>query len=431
MSTSARVFDMPLSHVRRQRARVTDEDATAQPASVFADMADGALALHFLATRAGFEFKELKFVMLIAGLCGESGELSVFDKVLAEDHARCTDRTIRQWRADYLAGVEAWGGGPLEMTPGEYVAERQRYESFTYTVAPSWAAAVDVTVEEARRHPAYATDRVRCIEQIARGVYDEIPDAPAGKDRKRKPRKSLRSPVIQALTNARKNLDKVRPALDGLPSRMRAAFLAGNGENIRETLEAMQEEIAGLLSAVSETVERGGVEDIPEISSGIPPRASAEGADAAGDGQEGGAHFRVNKNSNTRKSPDPPAEVEHTPEDRAAFDAMASRLRAPPVRSATVALHTADDDPPGEAEAHEHIARLLKLKLIGVDEAIAMKGRVSDEEFRRELARRCTVENLEAEAVAHELTVEYDAGEVGESSAYVGYPLELDPDAEN
>lgn len=337
---TAKVYDMTPSQLRRQVKRQSSGEA--RP-SVFSAMADGSLAAQFFFNLAGFEFGETKFFMKIVELCGEGGRpVEVFDEKLAE-HARCTDRTIRAWRAAYIARAQTINFWPLLIAEGEYDQYRQRYKPTSYSVAI--ADHIERAVTLARSMPEYERDRVEAVRRAAEECYDDIPDAPAQR-RVRKPKKSRRSPVMQSLEKAAKNLDQGKHALDALTDRQRAALVAGQGEDLRRRLDELQAQIDNLRASISETVEEAEVDDMPEKISGIPPAESS---------------FREDINTNTRKLPDEPEpETEHPPEAVSLFDGLCERLTKPLIQSAELVL--AADSPPRVPDDNERAERAAILE---------------------------------------------------------------------
>jgi PAS domain-containing protein len=372
MTQRATVHDFEPAQFRR---KLRDAGEALDARGVFSDMTDGAAVMQLFFNFAGFEWKETKIFLPVAELCGDAGvSVSLYDDELAE-HARCTDRTVRNWRRDYLARAATVSFHPLEIAEGEYDAVKQRYERTGYTVAPAVAEAVEQAVAEARVMPDYSMARMSCLERAARIEYDGIPDAPAKKDRARRPKKSLQPQVKKSFESARKSLGKGRRALLELGERRRAALLAGQGEELREVLLAMRGEIDELLSEISEDIEEKEVNDMPEKLSGIPP-----------DERERGDAFRV-EDKNTRKPPDEP-EPEHSPEAVAAFDALTRKLTAPRVRSVEVELRVVPDAIPNEKAIHTRVAELVRAKQITGAEGMEFKSKAHDTTFRREFAER-------------------------------------------
>ena len=347
MGTRARVIEMPLAQLRRSLGSLPS--GATQP-GVFSDMTDGAAVMQLFFNLAGFEWKETKIFLPVAELCGAAGRtVSLYDDELAE-HARCTDRTVRNWRRDYLARAATVSFHPLEVAEGEYDRDKQRYERTRYTVAEAVAEQIERAVAAARAMPDYATDRMECLERAARVAYDDIPDAPAKKGRKRKPKKSLQPEVIKSLTSAQKGIEKGRRALDELGERRRAALLAGQGEELRDLLLAMRGEIESMLSEISEDAESVEVDDIPENLSGIPP---APDLDSEQDSEQPKNAFREDINTYTRKVPDEPDEPSLSPEAEAVFDGLMRRLTAPKVRSVEIVLREPEEGPPDEAGGYQ------------------------------------------------------------------------------
>ena len=373
MSTSAKVIDVPFSQFRKSAP------TPAAAAGVFKDMTDGAAVVQFFFNLAGFEWKETKIFLPVAELCGDPGRsVSLYDEELAE-HARCTDRTVRNWRRDYLARAATVSFHPLEIAEGDYDRDKQRYERTRYTVAEAVAEQVERAVATARAMPDYSKDRMGCLERAARLAYDDIPDAPAQRARKRRPQKSLQPEAVKSFERAKKSLEKGRRALAELEERWRAALLAGRGGELRELLLSMRGEIDEILSGISEDVEPIEVDDKPENLSGIPPQSMSDGGEDLQPERSGKNAFRV-EDKNTRKPPDP--------ESAAIFDDVCSRLTAPKVRSTTIALRTPEPAPPEESEVRERIAVLVEEGELDDESARGFEELAHDPELRRAFARR-------------------------------------------
>jgi hypothetical protein len=381
MGTSAKVVDISLGHFRREPLPPAEESTYA---GVFSDMTDGAAVMQLFFNFAGFEWKETKIFLPVAELCGDAGRsVSLYDEELAE-YARCTDRTVRSWRRDYLGRAATVSFHPLEIAEGEYDAEKQRYERTRYTVAEAIAEQIERAVAAARYMPEYETYRMKCLEDAARYCYDDIPDAPAKKARKRKPKKSLRPEVVKSFTSARKNIEKGRRALAELEERRRSALLAGQGEELRDLLLAMRGEIDEILAGISEDIEEKEVSYMPENLSGIPPSPETDGGEPNAAGPSGEGAFRVNT-KNTRKAPEEP---EQSPEAVAIFDNLCGRLKAPKVQTVTMPLREPEEDPPDEDEVRERIALLVESGVLDDDSARGFEELAHDAETRRAFAKR-------------------------------------------
>lgn len=366
MTIKATVHDFEPSAFRN---RLRGANSPAEGRGVFADMVDGATVMQLFFNYAGFEWKETKIFLPVAELCGESGRpVCLYDDELAE-HARCTDRTVRNWRRDYLLRAETVSFHPLEVAEGEYDHIKQRYERTAYTVAPAVAEAVERAVAAARLMPEYQSDRMGCLERAARPAYADIPDAPAKKDRKRKPGKSKLPAVVQSVKLARKSLGKGQVALREMPSRTRAAFIEEQGAEMREELLALQKQIGELLSAISQDAESVELDDKPEKLSGIPP--------------ERGDAFRVEDKGSTRKADEAP-----DPEAVAAFESITQRLTAPRVQTVAVELRVVPDAIPDEKAIHARVAELIGAKQITTAEGWDFKSKAHDASFRQQFAAR-------------------------------------------
>lgn len=382
MSTAAKVVDVPFGHFRKSAAHAPTPAAAA---GVFKDMTDGAAVMQLFFNLAGFEWKETKIFLPVAELCGDASRpVALYDEELAE-HARCTDRTVRNWRRDYLARAAVVSFHPLEIAEGEYDRDKQRYERTSYTVAEAVAEQVERAVAIARALPDYSKDRMECLERAARLAYDDIPDAPAQRARKRRPQKSLQPEAVKSFERAKRSIEQGRRALAELEERRRQALLAGRGGELRELLLSMRGEIDEILSGISEDVEPEEVSYIPENLSGIPPRAHVG---ASTDESDSSSRFRVDI-KNTRKRPEAISpEIEPDPESVTIFDDVCSRLRAPKVRSTTIPLRAPDPDPPEETEVRERIAVLVESGELDDESARGFEELAHDPETRRAFARR-------------------------------------------
>jgi hypothetical protein len=365
-------------------------------AGIFADLSDGVVVAQHLFNFYGFTGNGSKFALLVIGLCGEGGQaVEKYDEELAE-FARCSVRTIRTYRADYLAEARRLNCNPLGIVEGDYDRDRQRYERTRYCVTAEVATAIERAVTEARTLPAYPTDRLKALEQAAGLHYDDIPDAPPPA-RKRKPKKSQRAPVLQHLKNAGKHLARGKVALAEMPVGVRAALLAGEGENMRAALLAMQAEISALLVAIPEDIDSIGVDYIPAKVAGIPPARPDGEKTAAGQPAPPQTHFRVDqKKERGSKLPEP--EVEHSPESVAVFARLEDRARGkPPVRSVEVELCPPDRGSPltfadYTAAVQRHAAELQRARGVpkGEAEADALCEFGSFEKWRAEQAGEFT-----------------------------------------
>jgi hypothetical protein len=365
MTPTAQVLDFTPAQLQRRITR-SDTNGQTRQQGIFADLADGTIIAQFFLNFAGFEWDETKFFLLIIGLCGdEKRSVELFDEELAQ-HARCTDRTIRNWRAAYIGRTETINFAPLVIIEGEYNSDQQRYLPTTYCVGDV-AGKIEEAVVAARALPEYAKDRLAALERAATEHYEDLPDAPP-KRRRRKPKKSLRSPVIQSINNADKNLKKGKQALSEMSERMRAALLAGQGQDLREMLLSMRGEIDELLSVVSEEVDTKQLTYIPENFSGIPPAAEQADSEATEVGAGEQVRFREEDQIITRKRSEEP---DVSPEAVAAWNGIEGRLNRPKVQSVKIPLRPGglppeSDDPPDGTPLY------LEYRF-KIDEAISLK----------------------------------------------------------
>ncbi len=352
MST-ATVYDRDPARVRHI---VDAQRKGAAAVGIFADLCDGVVVAQHLFNFYGFSANGAKLALLVIGLCGEGGQaVEKYDEELAE-FARCSVRTIRTYRADYLAEARGLKCNPLGIVEGEYDRDRQRYERTRYCVTAEVATAIERAVAEARTLPNYSTDRLKALEQAAGLHYDDIPDAPPAA-RKRKPKKSQRAPVLKHLHNAQKNLVRGKVALAEMPVGVRSALLAGEGEKMRAALLEMQAEISKLLTQIPEDIDSIEVDYIPEISSGIPPPAGSDGEkEAAEQAAPPQTRFRVDQNK--ERGSKSTQNIEHSAESVVAFDNLLDRMRGQPsVQRVAVNLCPADRAAPTFADYTAAVAR--------------------------------------------------------------------------
>ncbi len=289
MSLTAPVHDFTPGAFRSKLARSASQPTAtprADAQSIFSDMADGVLTLDYGLTFAGFEYEERQLVPSVVGLLGDGEtELAMFDDNLA-DHLKCSPRTVRRWRAAYVEKSQAVNFGFLVITEGEYVAAEKRFQPTRYRFTDDAKAYVERTVNEARASANYAHDRRAAIEKAARAHYEDVPQAPPIK-RTVKPKRSNNVQIERDFINAKRNLDKGRTALDGLPERARNVFLgSGQGEELRALLLKLQSEVTDILQHFPQTTDNEQLNDIPDKMSGIPPLSGIPDED----GEDESAH---------------------------------------------------------------------------------------------------------------------------------------------
>src|SRR5205085_5784073 len=138
---AATVHDITPAQFKRMAERL--ETDTRPSPSILEDMADGILALDLALTFAGFSHEARQLTLSVVGLLGGSGEpLGVFDAELAT-HLKCSDRTIRRWRAAHNGEARRLRFSLLEITESEYEADHQRYKKTSYRfIASAYVEAV-------------------------------------------------------------------------------------------------------------------------------------------------------------------------------------------------------------------------------------------------------------------------------------------------
>lgn len=329
----AQFIDFSPAHARERAARrAIGKGAQQDTVGVFSDMADGVLALDFALTLGRCPHDARKLDLSIVGLLGD-GQTSVemFDKELA-GHIKCSDRTVRRYRADAIKARQTAYLTLIHITEGEYLPDQKLYAPTRYELAPGIKAFVEATIAQARRSPEYATNRRAAIEKAATDNYNDIPDAPPAL-RSRKPKRRETLQIERDFVNADRNLAKGQRTLDELSDRTRAAFLAGKqGEDLRLLLVKMQAEISELLQVFPQTVDEIEVEQVPDKLSGTPPASDSfvEGVTGAAVESEFGVRVEEEKTRTQDFEPDAAA--------CEAWDDLSARLNAPRARTVEVEI---------------------------------------------------------------------------------------------
>lgn len=329
MSATATVHDFTPGAFRKKLARHQMQTTpTPQPETetIFSDMADGILALDYALTFAKFTYDARQLVLSVAGLIGDAdGELAIFDEAFAE-HLKCSTRTVRRWRAEYMKLSRVFTFGFLEIIEGDYDPQEKRFLPTRYRFIGEAREYVERAVAEARQSSEYKRDRQAAIKKAAEACYTDLPEAPPI-DRNHKPKRSTTIQIERDFINAKKNLAKGQRTLGDLPERARTVFLAGTqGEELRALLLQMQQEIAGLLQDFPQTVDNVEVDHTPDILSGIPPCSEYESAHTS---QEQTAYVGGDENPEFTVRPSSSYTRTQDLEAAAVFDRLDERLRAP------------------------------------------------------------------------------------------------------
>jgi hypothetical protein len=303
-------------------------------------MADGNLATEFIFSFAGFSYTESHLVLALIGIIGAGNDgIELYDEDIAEI-AKCDTRTIQRWRKAYLDKASSLNFWPLGIKQGEYDQSKQRYMPTGYRV--TFTGTLEQIVATARNYADYTSDRVQAVERAAGLYYEDIEQAPP-KMRKRKPKPAPQTPLAH-LNAASKKLLTAQNSLQAMPLRQRQAFINGQGEELRMTLDAMRLQMAemeAVLSAVPATVETKDVEYIPDKMSGIPPLPENELAYVV---------ERTKEESTTLPEP----ETVHTAAAVAAWDSVVDRFRRPQVTRSEVEIQSSVPDT-GEVGELEYI----------------------------------------------------------------------------
>jgi hypothetical protein len=338
MSTNVATFtDYTPARLKRQTQQPT---ATTRAESIISDMADGNLATEFIFSFAGFSYTESHLVLALVGIIGDRQDaIAFYDEDIAEI-AKCNVRTIQRWRKSYMEKATSLNFWPLEIKQGEYDQSKQRYLPTGYRV--TFTGTLEQIVATARNYADYASDRIKAVERAAGLYYEDIEQAPP-KMRKRKPKPAPQTPLAH-LNAASKKLMSAQNSLQAMPDRQRQAFINGQGEELRMTLDAMRLQMAemeAVLSGIPATVETKDVEYIPDKMSGIPPPSEKAAAYVV---------ERTKEESTTLPEP----ETVPTAEAVAAWDSMVDRLRRPQVTRSEAEIQSSVPDT-GEVGELEYI----------------------------------------------------------------------------
>lgn len=315
--SKAKVFDMTAAQLKRQLKREASSDDEQQQAhGIAADMADGIVAVHEFLNVAEFKLRPRAFVLALAAatLSKEADHVALYDEELAELQ-NCDVKTVRRQREDYNLAADEKYFYPVEIIPGSYDEEAQKYMPTLYKF--HLAEAIEQAVTEARASSLWhETDRRAqraAIKRAAIAVYGMIPNAPL----KRREKKRPRSAVAEIETCQKVILTKLERL-----KKMAAALPAGEREEIIEAwCERMRDEIEALQQFnSSQSTERRQVKGGSGQFVQYPPLADM--------------------------SDDSPKEPEAGAAASATWERLEERLTTPAVRSVEIELHS-PEWPPG------------------------------------------------------------------------------------
>jgi hypothetical protein len=220
--------------------------ATPRAESILSDMADGNLATEFIFSFAGFKYAASHLVLTLIGVMGDGQDsIELADKDIAEI-AECDTRTVQRWRKAYIEQAQKENFWPLEIKQGAYVKGEKYHLPSTYRV--TFGETVGQIVAHARASADYSHDRISAIKKAAELYYDDIPQAPPSL-RKRKP--SIVNTPLAELNRAAKKLDSTQTLLQNMPERQRAAYVNGQGKELRAAMDRLRDQMAELEKALS------------------------------------------------------------------------------------------------------------------------------------------------------------------------------------
>ncbi len=305
------------------RRRITQADATPRADSIISDMADGNLVTEFFFSFAGFDYSESHLILALIGIIGDGQDsIELFDKDIAKA-VGCDERTVQRWRKAYMDKAQKKSFWPMGIKQGDYVKGEKRYLPTTYYV--TFAEPLEQAVAAARADAEYRTNRREAIERAAELHYEDIPQAPPVV-RKKPQSRAIQTPLAH-LNGAAKKLTSAKITLQDMPEQQRRAFINGQGNELRDAMENLRQQMKDLEAALSSeklSVANKGDEYIPDILSGTPP--DAEDAPAS--------VVPIKKEGTTLPAP----ERKSTPEENAIWDRAFACLNQPSVTLANVEI---------------------------------------------------------------------------------------------
>ncbi len=340
---TAQVLDFKLGALRRT---VEGDKTAAQPAGIFADMADGIEAVHQLAACADFSEPVRGFVLALASAAksDDSDRVELFDEELAELMG-CSARTVQRRRADYKVEASRSRFSPVEIIEGIYNVTEKKFEPTLYHFAV--AAPIEQIVTVARGSEGFDTATRKAqraaIKRAAAERFRTIPDVRT-KARKQRRSRQAAAEIETCKKIIRTKFESLKGETGKLPEAVREQLMnpAQSGDLLAWWLDvrAEMDSFFGLDSA--QPVDRAednrhtrqSVGYPPPAVSGIPPVVADAPAET---GQESEPVVALSDlNTVTTSPPDPVYEPDAAAV--AAWDAMEEKLLAPQVRSVNVPL---------------------------------------------------------------------------------------------
>lgn len=225
MSTpSARVLDFNPGALRHA---VEGSKVEAQPAGIFADVADGIEAIHQLCNCAGFSERPRAFIFALASAAKTNGtdRVELFDAELA-DLQGCSERTVQRQRTDYKLEASRLRFGMIEIIDGDFDKSQNKYAPTLYRFAHP--EAVEQIVASARTAEGWQESPRKsqraAIKRAAKERYRLIPDA---RSKARKPRRNrLATAEIETCKKIIKTkLESLKDKTERLPEAVREQLM--------------------------------------------------------------------------------------------------------------------------------------------------------------------------------------------------------------
>jgi hypothetical protein len=340
MST-ATAYDFNVSQFRRTVNRKPSETPSTEAVfSIFDDLADGIEAIHQCANLAGFTERSRPFIIALATAAHSQSAscVELYDEALA-DLQNCSRRTVIRQREDYLRESRAKNFDFVEIIEGEFDKEAKRYKPTMYRF--HLGDVVERIVAEARSSKDWhETDRRKqrdAILRAAANVYEEIPEAPTKRRKKKQPR-----PVMSEIETCQKVIrtkfgslkDKASKLPPGERERLMNAVEPGELHGWWLQLRA---EMDGFFNVDSpQLVTENDLAGVCDNLSHTPP-VTVDTEEAAPPASDDAGHVTVKALKN---------EYTHTAEDFAVFEDFDKRLTAPQIRRVEVELPTLEPIPP-------------------------------------------------------------------------------------
>ncbi len=337
MSTHIASFrDYKPGHLKR---RIEQPSIEPRAASILSDMSDGNLATEFIFSFAGFKYAASHLVLTLIGIMGDGQDsIELSDEDIAKI-AECDTRTVQRWRAAYIEQAQKENFWPMEIKQGDYVKGEKYYLPTTYRI--TFGETVEQIVAHARASADYSRDRVAAIKKAAELFYDDIEQAPP---KLRKVKRSAVNTPLAELNRAAKKLDSTQTLLQNMPERQRAAYVNGQGEELRAAMDRLRDQMAELEKALSsENANVADKEDAYTNDNVVTPFSGAARPPAY--------VVPIREEGTTQAAPEPV----HSPEAIAAFDSLLARAKHKPqvTRARVEVVASATTLPPPESPPHE------------------------------------------------------------------------------